>query len=99
MTMPTTVPISTVESGTKPNSLDPGPKNGTARANDRGRDRRPEQEGTRPAAPRGPPRAQDEHDAELGEQRHDEPRRLERGLAGTEEQQERGEGQRGRRRS
>ena len=31
--MPTTVPISTIESGTKPNSLDPGPKNGTARAN------------------------------------------------------------------
>ena len=33
MTMPTTVPISTAESGTKPNSADARPKNGVARAN------------------------------------------------------------------
>ena len=31
--MPTMVPISTVESGTKPNSTDQRPKNGTASAN------------------------------------------------------------------
>jgi hypothetical protein len=33
MTMPKTMPISTVESGMKPNSLDPDPKNGATRAN------------------------------------------------------------------
>src|SRR5690242_19017930 len=33
LTMPTTVAISTVESGTKPNSVDTRPKNGVARAN------------------------------------------------------------------
>src|SRR4030095_1577360 len=95
MTMPTTVPISTIESGTKPNSVDTRPKKGVARANavtatvvkrSRGR-------GPRAAAPGRPPRAKNQHDAELGEQRYDEPRRLERGLARMEEQQKRGEGQ------
>jgi hypothetical protein len=63
MTMPTKMPISTVESGPKPNSLEPDP------------------------------RAQDEHDAELGEQRPDEPRRLEGGLSRMELQEKRGEDQ------
>ena len=71
----------------------PGPEERNGEGEHRGRDRRPQQQGTRPAAPRGPPRAQDEHDAELGEQRHHEPRRLECGLTGTEEQKKRGEGQ------
>ena len=91
--MPTTVPISTVESGTKPNSVDPRPKKGVARANAVAAtvvQSRRELGRLRHAAP---PRAQNEHDAEFGEQRDDEPRGLERGLADTEEQEERGEGQ------